>query len=245
MNALALIRALGPIDLRSVTRDAMLRWLVALPVLMALLLRWGVPIATERVSREYSIDLLPYYPLIASLIVVVTPMVAGTVIGFLLLDQRDDRTLSALQVTPLTLGRYLAYRLAVPLLVSFAMTIVAVPLTGLVRVGPLSLVVVALGAAPLAPGFALLLGAFASNKVQGFAIMKAAGILNWPPMIAWFLPTAWQWAMGLVPTYWPVKVFWLLEAGDGGWWVYLAVGMVYQVLVVALLLRRFRTVLHR
>jgi fluoroquinolone transport system permease protein len=245
MNAVTAFRALGPIDLRSVARDSMLRWLVALPVLMALLLRWGVPVAAKRVSLQYSIDLLPYYPLIASIIVLVTPMVAGTVIGFLLLDQRDDRTLSALQVTPLTLGGYLAYRLAVPVLVSIVMTVITVPLTGLVRIGPLPLLLVGLAAAPLAPAFALLLGAFANNKVQGFAIMKAAGILNWPPIIAWFLPTVWQWVMGIVPTYWPVKLFWLLEAGEGGWWGYLVVGMAYQLLVISFLLRRFNTVIHR
>jgi fluoroquinolone transport system permease protein len=245
MNAAAVFRALGPIDLRSVARDSMLRWLVALPILIALLLRWGVPVAAERVGRQYSIDLTPYFPLITSIVVLVTPMVAGTVIGFLLLDQRDDRTLSALQITPLTLAGYLAYRLAVPVLVSVVMTVIAVPLTGLVRIGVLPLVLVGLGAAPLAPGFALLLGAFAGNKVQGFAIMKAAGITNWPPIIAWFLPTVWQWVMGIVPTYWPVKLFWMLEAGEGGWWGYLAVGMAYQILLVLLLLRRFSTVLHR
>jgi len=245
MKAVAVIRALGPIDLRSVARDSMLRWLVALPVLMALALRWGVPVAAERVSRQYAIDLLPYYPLIASIIVLVTPMVAGVVIGFLLLDQRDDRTLSALQVTPLTLPGYLAYRLAVPMLVSVVMTVISVPLTGLVRIGPLPLLLVGVAASPLAPAFALLLAAFANNKVQGFAIMKAAGALNWPPIIAWFVPTVWQWVMGVVPTYWPVKLFWLLEAGEGGWWGYLVVGTAYQLLVVTLMLRRFNTVMHR
>lgn len=245
MNAVAAFRALGPIDLRSVARDSMLRWLAALPVLMALLLRWGVPFAAERVSLRYSVDLVPYYPLIASIIVLVTPMVAGTVIGFLLLDQRDDHTLSALQVTPLTLAGYLAYRLTVPVLVSIVMIVITVPLTGLVRIGPLPLLLVGLAAAPLAPTFALLLGGFANNKVQGFAIMKAAGTLNWPPIIAWFLPMPWQWVMGIVPTYWPVKLFWLLEAGEGGWWGYLVAGTAYPLMLIALLLRRFNTVTHR
>jgi fluoroquinolone transport system permease protein len=245
MNAVTVLRALGPIDLRGIARDSMLRWLVAMPILLALLLRWGVPAVAERLMREYSFDLLPYSPLIVSILVVVNPMVAGSVIGFLLLDQRDDRTLSALQVTPLTLGGYLAYRMAAPVLVSVAMNMIALPLTGLVRIGPLPLLLVGLAAAPLAPGFALLLAAFANNKVQGFAIMKAAGIVNWPPVIAWFLPTVWQWAMGVVPTYWPVKLFWMLEAGEGGWWGYLLVGIAYQILVVGLLLKRFDTVMHR
>jgi fluoroquinolone transport system permease protein len=45
-----------------------------------------------------------------SFLVVVMPALVGMVIGFLLLDQRDDQTLAALQVTPLTLNGYLIYR---------------------------------------------------------------------------------------------------------------------------------------
>jgi fluoroquinolone transport system permease protein len=125
------------------------------------------------------------------------------------------------------------------------MTVISVPLTGLVRIGPLPMLLVSLAAAPLAPAFALLLGGYANNKVQGFAIMKAAGTLNWPPIIAWFVPLPWQWVMGIVPTYWPVKLFWLLEAGAGGWWGYLVAGTVFQLMLIALLLRRFNTVMHR
>jgi hypothetical protein len=42
-----------------------------------------------------------------------------------------------------------------------------------------------------------------------------------------------------------VKLFWLLEAGEGGWWGYLVFGTAYQLLVVSLMLRRFNTVMHR
>ena len=36
------------------------------------------------------------------------PGIVGMVVGFLLLDERDERTLSALRVTPLSMRRYLA-----------------------------------------------------------------------------------------------------------------------------------------
>lgn len=42
-------------------------------------------------------------------------MVFGVVTGFLLLDERDDRTLTALQVTPLPLRAYIFYRVTVPI----------------------------------------------------------------------------------------------------------------------------------
>jgi fluoroquinolone transport system permease protein len=245
MRAFTVVRALGPIDLRSIARDSLLRWIVALPLVLALMLRWATPMVAARLRSEYGFDLVAYYPLLVTFLLLISPMLAGMVIGFLLLDQRDDRTLTALQVTPLSLSGYLVYRMTVPMLAGIVITMVAVPLCGLVSIAPLALLVTAIAAAPLAPLFALLLGAVAANKVQGFALMKVAGIVNWPPIIAYFLPTPWQWLMGIIPTYWPAKVFWMLEGGQSGYAPYLAVGVTYSLGLSTLLLRRFRTVMER
>ena len=245
MPVIRAIRALGPIDVRSVSRDSLLRWLAFMPVFMALGMRWGVPAIAAHVRVEYDFDLLPYYPLLLSFLALMAPSIAGVVVGFLLLDERDDNTIAALQVTPLTLNGFLLYRITTPMALSVVMTLVALPLAGLARIGPAGLCVVALGAAPTAPLFALFLAGFANNKVQGFALMKAAGVLNWPPVIAWFLPLVWQWVMGVVPTYWSAKLVWMLAAGEKGVWAYLVVGLLYQLVLLKLLLMRFNTVMHR
>jgi fluoroquinolone transport system permease protein len=245
MNAAGAVRALGMIDAKSVRRDPLLRWMVLGPAFIALLVRWGTPFIGARLQSRLGFQLEPYYPLIMSFVLLLVPMMCGIVIGFLLLDQRDDRTITALQVTPLTTSGYLVYRTAAPFVLSVLMTMVALPLAGLVpvRLGPLVLVTVA--AAPLAPLTALFLAAFAANKVQGFALMKAAGVLNWPPMFAYFVDGPWQLAFGLTPTYWPAKLYWMLQADDPGWWVYLVVGLAFQLLLIALVLGRFNRVMHQ
>jgi fluoroquinolone transport system permease protein len=245
VRATRVLRALGPIDAKSVRRDAMLRWLAAYPIAVALLLRWGVPALSNTVRVRADVDLVPYYPLFVSFLVLAVPTITGIVIGFLLLDQRDDQTLTALRVTPLPLNSYLAYRIVIPMALSVVMTVVAVPLTGLAGIGFLPLSIVAVGAAPLAPMQALFLAGFARNKVQGFALTKGAGVLLWPPMLAYFIDSRWQYAAGVVPQYWPVKSFWMLQAGEPNAWVCLLVGTVYQLLLLVLLLRRFNMALQR
>jgi hypothetical protein len=54
---------------------------------------------------------------------------AGT--RFLFLDERDARTLTALRTTPLSMRQYLAYRVALPLLLGTASTLIGDPLTEL------------------------------------------------------------------------------------------------------------------
>jgi len=58
--------------------------------------------------------------------------------------------------------------------------------------------------------FALFNATLAQNKVQGFAVMKATSIIPIPPLLAYYGDSGWQWLFGLVPSYWPVKVYWLL-----------------------------------
>ena len=244
MNIVRAYRALGPVDARSVRRDSLLRWFIFLPVLLVILLRIVVPLAAQLLWERLRFDLLPYYSLINSFLYLILPMLVGMVLGFLLLDQRDDNTLTALQVTPLSLNGYLAYRISLPLLVAFVMTLVMVPLAGLAQLNPTAHLAAALCAAPLAPMFALFTAAFAQNKVQGFAVMKASSIISVPPLIAYFVTGWWQWLFGLAPTYWPVKVYWLLEAGSPLGWAALLVGLLYQFLLIALLLRWFHAVMH-
>jgi fluoroquinolone transport system permease protein len=244
MNATRVLRALGPIDAANIRRDSLLRWMVAMPLLFALLFRWVAAVARDWLAG-FGVDLAPYAPLISSGIVLIAPMLYGVVIGFLLLDEKDDHTLTALRVTPLTGRGYITYRIAIPMVLSVLMTPVALALGGFSDLGVGAQLLAGAAAAPLAPAFALMMAAFARNKVQGFALMKASGIINWPPLIAWFVDSNWQLALGICPTYWPVRFYWSLEAGAAGAWLWFVVGTLYLAVIILLLLRRFERVVDR
>jgi len=244
MRALAVLRALGPIDAANVRRDPLLRWMLVLPLLFALLFRWLAALATPWLARRFGVDLATYYPLLASFLVIMAPMVYGMVVGFLLLDQKDDGTLTALRVTPLTARGYLTYRIAIPVALGIVITPVVLALSGFSSLSVEAQLLAGVAAAPFGPAFALFLAAFARNKVQGFALMKAAGVVNWPPVIAWFVGSSWQLAFGLCPTYWPVKFYWELETGGSEAWVYGVVGTLYVVALILLLQRRFERVVQ-
>jgi fluoroquinolone transport system permease protein len=80
---------------------------------------------------------------------------------------------------------------------------------------------------------------FAANKVEGLALMKVLSIFMLGPLAAYFVGSSWQLLFGLLPTYWPAKAFWV--AGEGGnFWPYVLAGLAYALLLISLLLRRFR-----
>ncbi len=240
MNALRLVKSLGPIDVMSVRRDPLLCWIVALPLLIALLIRFFLPVIIGRLENALHFGFGTFYQPIAGYALLITaPVLCGMVVGFLLLDERDDRTLLALRVTPLPFSNYLAWRLSLPMLLSVVVTIAAFPLAGLSQPGVPGLLVCALATSPFAPLVALALAVFAQNKVQGFALVKASGVFQMAPLVAYFVKAEWQPAFGIFPTYWPAKLLWTLQAGEAKAWLYLAVGLAYQLLLLLILLRRF------
>jgi fluoroquinolone transport system permease protein len=246
MRILQIIRGLGPLDAKTVGRDSLLRGTLVLPLMIALLTRFAVPALTLQIGAATGLELSRFQaPIMSAALLLIAPAIGGLVVGFLLLDQRDDRTLAALQVTPLPLRTYLAYRLAAPMLLSLAMMLVVFPLAGLADAGIATVLLAALAAAPLAPLIALGLACFAENKVQGLALLKGASILLIAPIAAIFVPPPWQWALGIAPTFWPARLYWALGAGEPGWWAYLLAGLAYQALLLALLLRRFERVMWR
>lgn len=226
--------ALGRNDLRGVFREPLLIMVFTSPLLYVLMVALPVPPLTTHLAETYGFDLVPYYPLIlSSLPVLGTMLLLGCVGGLLMLEEKDTGMLHALRVTPLPLSGFAAYRCATLIAVATGYVVLACLFTGMV---PLSLVpaLLAIGVLTgvLAVFIALTMAALANNKVEGLALIRAVGFATAVlPLLPFFIDPPWEFAFGLVPSYWPSKAFWV--AFDGGnYWPYLLVGLAYNALLV-------------
>jgi fluoroquinolone transport system permease protein len=233
-------------DALSVRRDAMLRWMIFLPLLITAAVRIVLPLLITRLDSWLPLDLQPLYrPLMGALFFLLVPFLWGMLSGFLLLDQRDDHTLAALQITPLPLRHYLLYRLGAPTALGAVTVFILFPLADLGSLPVGARLMLALGAAPLAPLVALLMAALARNKVQGMALTKASGLLIVPALAAYFLPLPWRWLAAIAPTFWPAEALWQALQNSPSSILYTLGGIAYQFLLIGLLSRRFERIMHR
>jgi fluoroquinolone transport system permease protein len=238
------IRALGPIDLRTIRRDSFLLWMVPLPLGIIAAIGTGVAPLTEWLSASYEFDLTPYHPLVVAYIAFFfAPLLVGQISGFLLLDERDADTLTALRATPLPLTAYFAYRVGVPLLLCLLTTLFALVLFPIVELQWSRVLPIAIVAALEAPIVALLVGSYPRDKVQGFAFVKTLGSFQLIPIVAVFVPVAVQVLLALHPGTWILKAF---LASDGlHFAIWLAGALLLHVAYLWLLVRRFRYRLER
>ncbi len=240
MGTLSLIGRFAVNDGRTMLRDPLLRWILLLVPLFALAVRWLVPLIDSHVGidlRAYDVLLLSGYASMAG------AMIAGFVVGMMLLDERDDGTLAAILVTPLPFGRYLALKLALPTVVGTLLTIACLPLTGLDQ-WRWGYVAATAAAALWAPVAALAFAGLAANKVQGILLFRVTNLVVIIPLAAYAFPLPWGYAFGLFPGYWPLGAFWATARGDSIL-VPLAIAVIYQALIIWLLARHFHRVARR
>lgn len=244
------------VDLRVLGADRLLILLLAAPLLLALALRYGHAPAIRFIDDRYGVDLTGHTGLLLALLVLAhLPVIGGMVGSLLLLDDIDERQLLLLRVTPVTLERYLGYRIAVTGGLTLVGLLIAVPLSGLAagpagRLLPAGSSTAALLPAVLlaaAQGVLVLLvvAGRAANKVHGLALLKLLGgvlmalaALPWLPLVD-RLPAAVTWLVALLP---PAAVSLAQQAGETGAhrtaWGYVAVGGTVTTAGAALLARR-------
>ena len=230
-------------DARRLLRDRFLLGASAYIVGISIALRWLIPLAQAELLASTGFDIGPHVPMGVSYFIVVNASVlTGMVSGFLLLETREERAISALRVTQVPLWVHLATLGAVAMAAGTVLATLEALVVG-VGTPPLGAVVAAAAlGSPMGLVFALLLATVASNKVEAFAVMKITSILGLVPVGAYFLPEPWQLLGGVVPVFWGCKLWWVAAAGEGGWAWLLLPGLAVSALWIGVLLWRFQRV---
>lgn len=208
--------ALGRSDLRQMTRDPMLLFMLVAPLLLVASFGFAVPPAMDWLHSETGWDLDAFYPMIVGFVLLLIPLLPGTMAGFLMLDERDEGLLYVYAVTPIAKRGYFFYRLAVPMgiMICYGVAVLTV-----VRVVSLDgFAVTGFAAAVLMTTLhgiitALFLAGFAPNKVEGLALSKLAAFPVLAPLLL-LLPEPWQAAAWPLPAYWTAKTVMLALNGD-------------------------------
>jgi len=218
-------------ELKKWLRDSLMGFMVFYPIIFGIIGRFVLPWIAD--SSGFEIE--HFADLIVVVLTLMTPHVYGALIGFSILDDRDDNILTAIKVTPLSLHQYLSFRLIIVFILSFiACTYVmwfsdigGLPVTGILAIALLA----SLGA----PVTGLLINALAQNKIEGFAVMKGAGTIIIFPVIALFFVDAKELIFSFAPGFWPAKAISSLIRGDGSLFLtynqYYFIGLVYVTLL--------------
>ncbi len=235
MSVVGKFAAIYKTDWKMLRRDPILVY----SVVMSLVLLGIVRVLKERLSSQ-----LYFGP--ALFVLLMIPMIFGMVPGFMIVNEKEEKTIHALQVVPISSTAFLAYRLLWSSIITVVLTLVAP------RILDISLSSKVLGMLILlfvleAIIFALLVIDFSETRMQAMAVMKIVGWILLLPIVIKFvvvarnLSTDWSKFTALLPTYWIYKIYEEIQPGGNlmsNFQVGFAVHLVWLLVLVLLFRRR-------
>ena len=203
-----------------------------------------VEIESTTLGDEVSI---PWNQRLLPLIVLMAVFLGGLFLpATSVINEKEKRTLTALLVTPTTIGDIFIAKGLVGVILSLFAGVVILLLNQAFGVEPLLLVVVLALGSIMAVGLGLLLGAVLKDITTLFAVWKFGGILLFGPAFIYMFPQIPQWISRLFPTYYILQP--VIEISQGGGSLadiatnlFILIGLdILIILIVILALRRSR-----
>ena len=174
-----------------------------------------VEIATTTLGDAESI---PWSDRVLPIIVLMAIVFGGIMVpATSLVDEKQKRTLTAIAITPASLGEIFLSKGLVGVIISTLMGVLILVLNQAFGAQPLLLIgMLALGAA-MAATFGIMLGAFIKDITSLFATTKAIGILLYAPAFVYLFPGIPQWIGRIFPTYYIVQPVVEISQQGGTW----------------------------
>jgi fluoroquinolone transport system permease protein len=253
MLSIAHMKQLVQTDIKLIARDNFLLLMFSFLIVIALVLRFALPALDAHFQNiglmpgpNFAEPLSTYFPLLIGYLIVFQGMLlAGAIYGFLFLDEKEAKTLVAMQVVPIKISHFIGFRLVVPALLSFVAFFGMMFVVGMHLPPWPQAIAIALTAMLTAPITALFYAIFAQNKLQGFGMAKFTAIAGWIILAGWFIPQPYDWLAGIFPPFFATKAYWMVLDGNPNWWISIALGLITQLLMTMAMLGMLRKTLSK
>lgn len=226
-------------ELKNISRDSMYLFFMVYPVILGIVGYFLIPYLDEQVSAT---SLVP--EIISMIFILMTGFIFGAITAFTLLDDKDDSVLLSLKVTPISVKAYVAFKLLISFIFGFIATIIIIFTTNfLPGASILTILLISLLGALQAPGVALIINSFATNKVEGFVIMKISALILAFPVIAFFVQSWQEVFLVFAPGFWSARLIQieLLPTIDVNFTftIYFILGVIYNLIFVTLFMKLY------
>lgn len=226
-------------DSKRILTDPFMLFMYVAPWLTAI----GVKLLWLHLSQHYPDWPLEDYEFLMSVAVaLMVSLNMGIVLGFQLLEEKEQGVFKAIAVTPLNHSRYLLYRFMLVMVISTLLAYISHIILNFYQVQSMYLLMVLALAAMQVPLQALIISSFANNTVEGFAAMKATGFLLLVPLliVQFISDNSLSWLAGIFPYFWVIKAYQYIVLEDiSAFLITFVVGMIYQLALIGFLVRLY------
>ena len=224
-------------ELRNMARDKMYIMFALYPVILGAIGYFLIDYIESQVAPG---NLAP--EILAMFLILMTGYIYGALIAFTLLDDKDDLVLMSLKITPISVKSYVIVKLIVAFIFGFIATLVITLATGFLPDATFwTVLLISITGALQAPGVALIVNSFSSNKVEGFVVMKLSGLILIIPVLAFFIMDWQEVFLVFAPGFWPARMIQIellpMFNTNFNFIMYFLIGVIYNMLFLSLFMK--------
>lgn len=251
-------------EMKTIVKDPMNLFVLVFPFFILFFTGYLLPVILERTTTPDSNAAMITLLIAFVIALALGGYMGGVLLGFSLLENRDEKTLLNIAVSPVTVSGYAIFKIIYSYIIGvlgnlimfgglilFAKDHYVVTIYG-VEIGLLDgfefwhVIVFSLVSALFVPTVALILPLIAKNKIEGFATMKLGGFIVMLPTLA-LLDAFVDWKqyfLGIIPMFWPLKAILNIalsstNTANLSFWGYMLIGAGFQVALSILCFRVF------
>lgn len=198
MKALVLLQS----DLKNILRDRSMVFIMIVPVFILLILRIAPPL-----YESYFPVMVEYRPLILGFFSLISPLLAGFMFSFMMLDEKDQCLFPVFRVTPFSFEHLILYRIVIISLLGFIFSLLLILASGLIEIETYQVIFLALLSSMGAPIYSLLILSLARNKIEGVTYYKMINMFLVLPIIGIFIENPFRYIFAIIPSFWVYEAF--------------------------------------
>ena len=219
------IMALFKYELKTIVKEPMNLFMLIYPFMMVGIVAFLLPAIIRSASLEGTPAATTILLIAFVMAINIGGYIMGALLGFSILENKDNKTILSISVTPLRLEGYVKFKLVytyifgilcnlimlggMKIFASDAYVIVyeSVTVNLMDNLTWGHILLLSLVNSLLVIFVALVLGGFAKNKIEGFAYIKGGAILIMTPMLVLLgaFQDAKQYILGFLPNFWHTK----------------------------------------
>ena len=247
-------------ELRTILRDPLSLYMCSFPVILLILATAVFPFVFKSMDAANEAALRVTMLIVLLIVLTLGSFFLSFLTALLLVENKDENTLATIAVTPVGTSGYIRFKMVYIYIMSILSTMLVLFGTKYIAGGEYAIRGVSLfdnlSAVEIisfslvnrlfVSVLALFQSSFAKNKVEGFAFIKATGIVALVPILLVLdsFRDGLQYVLGVLPNFWAVKgillkLFPIESSANMSFPLYLAVGAGYNLLLLFVMYRTF------
>ena len=226
------ILILSKSDFQSTFRDPLFKIMLFFPFISFAIIRFLLPVLVD-----YYPPLDNYTEVVLMWACIQSASMFGMIYGFLFLEEKEESLWQVLRILPVKTSQLILARLLLGLLISVVVNYLLIHFGNVIFIEFWKEMLLAVQFSLVAPLVALIIGAYAKNRIEGLAQIKIINLLLIVPALIYFIPGEWIHLTALVPTYWTYRGVELVNHLSG-FLIFLSVGFFIYFAAIAFLQKK-------